>query len=161
MQQCLALAWAAIESFWRAIFLYLRDVAANGSPAADLSIVVQTAASVKITAIPLKPSSRVFVVYPAVLAPNDERLRCVYTEKIELWIMPFRAEFCFVEPVRWKFAGAISHILTSKNSKCKHLFRGKLRLKSSMKIPTHRLDQQIRIILLHLIVNFDPTLFHI
>ena len=74
VEQCLALTRAAVEGSAGTVVFYLSDVAADGSPAADLALVVGAAAAHVISAVPLAPASRVFVIEPAFFLPHRERL---------------------------------------------------------------------------------------
>ena len=74
--------------------------------------------------------------------------------------MPLRAELRFSKPTRRKFVAAVCHISASKNAKLEHLLRRQLGVEVGMKVPADRLRDKIGIILLHLIVDLDPTLFH-
>ena len=62
----------------------LGDMAANGLPAADLSLVLaRHAAALIVAAVPLEPAARIVGVYPAFGPPDAERLAGVDAEPVE------------------------------------------------------------------------------
>jgi hypothetical protein len=70
MEQRLPLASTAIKRPLRTILLQLCDVTFHGSPSFDLSLVVGTPAAHEVTAIPLKPAARIFVIDPTLPPPH-------------------------------------------------------------------------------------------
>src|SRR5262249_32003003 len=65
VQQGLSLPWTASQIAAAAVLFELRDVPADGSPAADLALVVRAAAAQIVAAIPLEPAAGVLVIDPA------------------------------------------------------------------------------------------------
>src|SRR5436190_4259314 len=161
MENSLSLARAAVEGFWRAVVFYLGDVATDCTPAFDLPFVVDASAAVVVATVPLKPPARVFVIDPAFLAPDRQRLRSVYAEEVEFRIAALGRKLSFLEPIGREFAHAVRHVLAAENAKREHLFRRQFGPEIGMKIFSDRLDEQIRVVLLHLIVDLDPTFCHI
>ena len=87
MKKGLTLSRTAIDSAAWAIVTDLRDVPTHRSPAFDLSLVVRTAASHVIAAIPLKPPARILRMDPLLPSPNRKRLRGVHPEEIKLRVL--------------------------------------------------------------------------
>ena len=75
--------------------------------------------------------------------------------------MSIRAKSCILEPIGRKFARTVGHVFTAKNAERQHLFWCQFRTKFGMKVAPDRLDEQVSIVLLHFVVNFDPPFFHI
>lgn len=67
--------------------------------------------------------------------------------------MKLMTELGIDKPGRRKFANAISHIFTTKNTQRKHLLRRQLRLKIGMKIFTSGLSKRINVVTLHEIID--------
>src|SRR5262245_31202204 len=107
MQQRLSLSRAAIERTARAILLNLRDVTTHGAPAFYLPFVVRTPAAHEITAIPLKPAARIFVIDQAVLLPYRERLRRIDFEEVQFRIMFVLTKFRITKPGSRKFPATV------------------------------------------------------
>ena len=108
MKQRLALFRPAFCFAFRTILPDLCDVTTHGAPAFDLSLVVRTTAAHVIPAVPLKPTARIFVIDPAILLPDRERLRGVHLEEIELRIVLRVTKFRFMKPRSGEFFAAIS-----------------------------------------------------
>ena len=123
MKKGLTLSRTAIDSAAWAIVTDLRDMSPHRSPAFDLSLVVRTAASHVIAAIPLKPPAGIFVVKPAFLFPDRQRLRRVHLEIIKFGIVPLRTKLGLREPTRGEFAAAVGQVLPAKDAKLEHLLR--------------------------------------
>jgi hypothetical protein len=70
----LSLFRAAVEIAFFAVFAELGDVALYGLPTFDLAAVIGTASSHIVSAVPLKPAPRVFVVNPALVDPERQWL---------------------------------------------------------------------------------------
>jgi len=65
---------AAVEIVLVAVLFDLRDMAAHGSPALDLALVVFATPAHVVTAIPLEPAARVVDPDPAFAPPLGQRL---------------------------------------------------------------------------------------
>ena len=86
VQQRLPLASTAIQIARDAPLPDLRNMPSHLAPTTNLPRVIQAAPAEIVAAVPLEPAARVFVVDPSLLAPDRERLRRVYTEKVERWV---------------------------------------------------------------------------
>jgi len=82
MKQCLSLPPSTTQVAASTVLLNLGDMATDGPPALNLPLVVQTASSHIVSAVPLEPSARVFVVDPALVSPDRKRLGCVNAKKV-------------------------------------------------------------------------------
>jgi hypothetical protein len=83
MQQCLPLYASALEISLYTMLLNLRDVSLHQTPSPDLPrIFFGQTSTHKITAVPLKPASRIFIINPTIFPPHGEGLACVYFKKI-------------------------------------------------------------------------------
>ena len=113
-----------------------------------------------VAAIPLKPTSRIFLVDPPFLTLNRERLRRQDPKSIQRGIMPLAAKFRTAQPLSWKLSSAIGHVLPTKDAKRKHLLGRELRPKSvPLALPDwHR--QHVLVARLHEIGDDDSTRFH-
>ena len=160
MEQSLALSWPAIKRLRRTVLLNLRNMPAHRPPPAYLPFIVRATTAVIITAVPLKPTSRILVIDPPLLAPYGKWLRRIDSKKIQFRIVAFRAKLRLFEPIRRKFVAAVRHILSAKNTKAEHLLRRQFRLEVEMKIAAGRCGQRVSITLLHLVVDFDPAQSH-
>lgn len=87
LKQGLSLAGSAIEHSSRAILSELGNVTLGGAPSLDLALVVNAPAARVVAAIPLEPTARIFVIYPALLFPNRQRLRRGHFEEVLRGIM--------------------------------------------------------------------------
>jgi hypothetical protein len=128
VQQRLALFSPTIEVLASAVLLQLRKMTPHSSPAFNLAQIICAAAAGIIPAIPLKPAARIFVINPALLAPNRERLRCIHTEKIARRFMSFPAELRLFKPGGGKLLRAIRHVLATEDTELQHLFGRELGL---------------------------------
>lgn len=70
MQQRLALAPPAVKISTTTVFLELGDVPPDCAPTFDLTLIILTTTAKIITAVPLKPSPRVFVINPPFPTPD-------------------------------------------------------------------------------------------
>ena len=159
MKQCLSLSPPAAQLTARAVLLYLRDVSSHRSPSSDLSLVVAAPSAHVVPAIPLKPASRVFVVYPSLPAPFRERLRRIDPEVVQVGIVAFVTELCLLEPLRRELGPAVSHVLAAEDAKLEHLFWRELRSKLGIEVAANRLSQEIDIALLHQVVDYDWLIY--
>ena len=98
MEQSLPLPWAARPVAGPAILFNLRDMSADSAPSSDLPLVILAAPASIVPAIPLEPAARVFMINPALLAPNRERLRRIYAEEIKRRFVLLPTKICFLEP---------------------------------------------------------------
>ncbi len=53
------------------------------------------------------------------------------------------AEFCIDKPILWELASAVSHILSAKNAKFKHLLWRQFGSEVWMEIFPHRFSQEV------------------
>lgn len=155
MQQCLSLLAPTVEITRPAILFNLRDMPPNGSPPADLALVIRAASPQAVAAVPLEPTSRVLRVNPIFRTPNGKRLRRIDTIEIQFGIMAFWAEFGIFKPIGRILRSAIGHVFAAENAKLKHFLWRKLGTKVRMEILAHGLCQQVNITLLHQVINFD------
>src|SRR5688572_7079167 len=160
MQQSLALARAAVEVSVAAMLLELGDVAADGSPAADLALVVRTAATEVVTAVPLKPAARIFVIDPAFLSPSFQRLRGIHAEQVQLWIVPLRAESGLFEPGERELLFTIRHVLAAENAEREHLLRRQFGTEVGMKVLACWFREGIDVAGLHQVIHNNLSLTH-
>jgi len=116
MQNSLPLFWPALEIAFPAVFAKLSDVPLYRLPSLDLSFVIGAASAHIVSTVPLEPSSGVFIVYPALLYPVGQRLRSIYTEKVQLGVVELMAKFRLFEPFLRKFFPAVCHIFTAENT---------------------------------------------
>ena len=91
-----------------------------------------------VAAIPLKPTSRIFLVDPPFLTLNRERLRRQDPKSIQRGIMPLAAKFRTAQPLSGKLSSAVGHVLTTEDAKRKHLLGRELRPKFATIASPHR-----------------------
>ena len=135
-------------------------MAADRAPAFDLPFVVETTPAHVITAVPLKPATRIFVIDPAILPPHREWYRRVYAKIIELRIVPVWTELRAPKPRRRKLVNTVSHVLPTEDAQLEHLFRRELGLKLRIKVPAGGFSAEIDIVRLHQIIDFHAPLLH-
>lgn len=157
MQERLALPRPAIEVERPAIPPDLRDVSANGAPASNLPLVIRTAASRKVSAVPLEPSARVLAIDPALPAPNRKRLRRVHPKVIERGIVTLGTELGEAKPVLRKLRHAVGHVAATEHAELEKLLGRQLRLELGAEIPSHGFGARVDIATLHLIANNDSS----
>lgn len=115
VEQSLALFASAAEIAGMAIFLDLSNVAAHGFPTFDLpQVFFWSAATPVITAIPLKPTSRVLWVDPAFFLPIFKGHGGIDFEKIKIGVFSGGREFGVGEPFGGQFFGSIAHVFSTK-----------------------------------------------
>ena len=141
-----------------AVQLHLRNVASHRSPALSLSLIIVAAPTHVVAAIPLKPTSRIFLVDPPFLTPNRERLRRQDPKTIQRGIMPLAAEFRIAQPLGGKLSSAVGRVLTTEDTKRKHLLGRELRPKFATSASPRR--QRVFVARLHEIGDDDSTRFH-
>lgn len=66
--------WTAAGIAAATVFLQLPNVTSDCAPTFNLALVIQATPSEIITAIPLEPAPRVFVIDPAFSPPDGKRL---------------------------------------------------------------------------------------
>jgi hypothetical protein len=154
------LARSAVEVTMSAVLFQLGDVPANCPPTPNLSLIVRAAASAVISAIPLKPATRIFVINPTIVSPHQERLRGVHAKEIQLWIVPLRTYLGNLKPLSREFSRAIAHVLAPEHSKSQQLLRREFRAKIRMKTPSFWFSQEIEIAALHQVVHNNSLLLH-
>src|SRR4030095_5606415 len=132
---------------------------ANGAPAFDLALVIETTPPEIVAAIPLKPSTWILIINPAFPAPDREGLRGIHAEKIELGGVTLGTEPGLGKPVVREFRPTICHVFAAKNSEPEHLFRGQLRFETRGKTLSGGFRQEILITALHPVVDLDPPWF--
>ena len=135
-------------------------MASHRSPALGLSLIIVASPTHVVAAIPLKPTSRIFLIDPPFLTPNRKRLRRQDPKTIQRGIMPLAAEFRTTKPLSRKLSSTVGHVLPTKNAKRKHLLGREVRPKSiTLALPDwHR--QYVFVARLHEIGDDDATRFH-
>src|SRR5262245_49372127 len=98
-----------------------RDMACDGPPPTDLARIVSRSAAHVVSAIPLKPASRILRPNPAVSAPGRERLRGIHAVVIQFRIVLCRAELRVREPACRKLGAAVRHVFSAEDTKLQHL----------------------------------------
>ena len=128
--------------------------------ALGLSLIIVAAPTHVVAAVPLKPTSRIFLIKPPFVTPNSERLRRQDPKTIQRGIMQFAAEFRTAKPLSRKLSSAVGHVLPTKDAKRKHLLGRELRPKSvPLALPDlHR--QHVLVAGLHEIVDDDSARLH-
>ena len=154
MEQSLPLPWAARPVAGPAILSNLRDMSADSAPSSDLPLVVLAAAASIVPAIPLEPAARVFMINPALLAPNREWLRRIHAEEIKRRFVLLPTKIRFLEPARGKLLGAIRHVLSTEDAELEHLFGRELGFERGGEGSTHWFRAIIDIAFLHQVVHF-------
>jgi hypothetical protein len=160
MQNGLPLSWPAFEIAFFAVLANLSDMPLYRLPSFDLPLVITAASAHIVSAVPLEPSSGVILVYPALLYPVGQRLRGIYTEKVQLGIVELVAEFYLLEPFFRKLFFAVRHILAAEDTQLQHLLWGKFRLKLSIEVSACRLRQIVNVTFLHQVIDNYPFLSH-
>ena len=161
VQQGLALARAASPVAGLAGATELSDMAANGLPAANLSLVlVEHAAALVVAAIPLEPATRIVGMYPASRPPDTERLASIYTEPVEGRISVILRQARLGEPAFGEFVAAISHVLAAEDSERQHLGRCQVWSEIGMEVATGGRDKNVSVALLHTVVHVDTPRLH-
>jgi len=143
-----------------AVLGQLSRVSSNGQPPSNLPLVVRTAPSQEVTAVPLKPTSRVLVVNPPLGPPHGKGLRRVHTEKVHLGVVSFMAEPSFCEPILRILCGTVSHVFAAEDTKPQHLLRREFGAEARVKIPAYRLRHQVHVALLHQVIDLYLPGFH-
>ena len=69
MKQGLALARATVLVAGATVVHHLSSVSAKGKPALDLALIIWVSSAKVVSAVPVKPASRVVFVKPAFLSP--------------------------------------------------------------------------------------------
>ena len=159
MQESLSPNRPASQVAWPAVLLKLCFVTPHSFPAFNLPFVIRAAPSSEIPAIPLKPTSRIFFVDPAFLAPDRQRLRGINFEKVKIGIASLWRQLGVFKPVDGKFSGAISHVLTAEDAEAQHLFWCQVRMKIGMEVSAFRFRQKIDVSPLHQIIDDNTFLF--
>lgn len=155
MQERLPLLAPAVQVARPAIVFYLRDMPAHGSPALDLALVFAfDASSHVISAIPLEPAAWIIRIYPALVAPDFERLAGVDLEEVDFRVVPVRVELRFGEPGHREFLPAIGHVPPAEYAQLQHLFRCQLGFELFIEMFAHGFGQAIGEAVLYLVVHF-------
>jgi hypothetical protein len=154
MEQSLPLPWAARPVAGPAILSNLRDMSADSAPSSDLPLVILAAPASIVPAIPLEPAARVFMINPALLAPNRERLRRIHAEEIKRRFVSLPTKIRFLEPARGKLLGAIRHVLSPEDAELEHLFGRELGFERGGEGSTHWFRAIIDVAFLHQVVHF-------
>ena len=90
MQQGLTLARATFEIERLTAVPDLAHMTHHLSPTAYLSLIVLATSAQVIATVPLEPTAGILMVDPSFLSPFGEGLGRIYTEEVELRVMPFR-----------------------------------------------------------------------
>src|SRR6516225_8881455 len=120
MQHSLALLTPTCQVTAKAILPQLRDVPTNRAPTANLTRVIFTPPSHKVTAIPLEPTTRIFCENPSLLFPHREPLGRINAEAIQRWVVPSWTKFGAVEPISGILRRAVCHVLAAEDAYGKH-----------------------------------------
>src|SRR5262249_55313536 len=159
VQHCLSLAASASEVSSFAMLPNGCHMPCDGPPSTNLASIVSRAAAHVVSAIPLKPASRILRLNPAISTPGRERLRGIHAEVIQFRIVPCRAQLRVREPARWKFRAAIRHVFSTEHTQLQHLPGRELGAKDRIEVTADWLRSVIRITTLHPIVD-DDAFFH-
>ena len=155
LQQRLPLTRAAKYVAGITIGLYLTRMPRECTPAFDLDCIdFRETASQIITAVPLKPSSRIRPKYPALFLPNAERLSTFDAKKIQIGIGK-GADFGVFKPIWRKLIEAIVAIFSFKNPHFQHLFGRIIGIEVRWKARAGGGTQRVTITVLHGIVHFN------
>lgn len=161
MQQGLTLPWATMHIPWPAVMCNLPDMPPDHFPSFDLTCIFLWNTSPHIvSAIPLKPPSRIILIYPSFCFPYRKRLTGIDAKIIERCVVFFVTKLCAGKPACGKFTRAVSHVLTAKHPKLKKLFGGEIRSKCWVKRFPYRRYAGIGISLLHSIAYRHHALAH-
>ena len=115
-------------------FLHLFYVALHIFPSFYLARIFGRDASTQVvSAIPLEPATRVFLIYPAFSLPFLPALAGVDLEVIDAFIVVF-TELCICKPACRELVVVSFKIMPAKHSKLQHLFRGEFWLKIISKV---------------------------
>lgn len=128
-------------------------------PPLDLALVIGTASSHVVPAIPLKPPARVFAMDPALFYPFCQWPRSVDTEEIQCRHLALAIQFGAYKPVFGELVGTVRHVFPAEHTQRQHLLRRQLRTEVDMKVLAHGLSQEIAVISLHEVVYNDPSGF--
>jgi len=139
MKQRLSLPPSTIQVAASTVFLNLSNMATDGTPALDLPLVVEAASPQEVSAVPLEPSTRVFVIDPVLVLPDRKRLGCVDAKVVEAGVVPLGAKLRVHEPFPGVLRGAIRHVLTAKDAKFKHLLGRQIGPELGVEVLPHRL----------------------
>lgn len=160
MEERLSLLAAAVKITRLAVLRQLGRVPPNALPPSNLPLVIWTAPSQKVSAVPLKPAPRILVIDPSLRPPYGKGLRRVDAKKIHFGIVSFAAQFGGREPILRKLCGTVSHVFTAEYTKLQHLLWREFRAKVRVKVPPHRLRRQVHIALLHQVVDLYSSELH-
>jgi len=149
-----------VDVSYFAVEPHLRNVASHRSPALGLSLIIVAAPTHVVAAVPLKPTSRIFLIDPPFVAPNRKRLRRQDPKTIQRRIMPLAAKFRTAKPLSRKLSSAIGHVLPTKDAERKHLLGCEVRPKSVTLALPDRHRQHVLVAPLHEIGDDDSTGFH-
>ena len=126
MQERLALARTTRSVAWTAMRGNLPEVPTNSVPAFDLSrIFLRNPATHVVSAIPLEPAARVFLVNPAFAPPLCERLARIHCEEIYVCVaLPLAGQtfgkLRLRKPRLWKFFRTVAHIHAAEDADGEH-----------------------------------------
>jgi len=154
LQQGLALPGPAMGTFPNTVFFQLPQVAPKGPPTLDLTLIIGTAPSQIVAAVPLEPPPGIFGIDPTLLPPIGKGLGGAYSEIIQCGVMSPGRKPGMGKPIRRKFSGTVRHVLTPENAESEHLPGGQLGAEFRGKILPPGLRQVIDVALLHEIRNF-------
>lgn len=144
----------------RTVIADLRDMPFHRLPSSDLALIVRAPSAEVIPAIPWKPSPRVFVVDPALFAPERKGQRSIDAEIIQPGIMPLWAQPGMGEPASGELIRAIGEIFASEYAHFQHLPGRPIRFEVRMKISSGRNNEIVHVIFLHPVVNDNSFRSH-
>lgn len=146
MKKGLPLTPSTIQVIGEAIPANLRDMAFHGAPSLDLPVVVWPSSAHVVATVPLKPSARILVMNPSLLAPVGKRLGRLNAEEVERRIVLRRAQLGFIKPIARKLVSAVRQVSASENAQKQHLFGRQLRTKPHIEVLAHRFTEHIRVV---------------
>jgi hypothetical protein len=127
VQESLSLTGPARLIARLAVPLDLCNVPPDGLPALDLArVLLRHAAAYVVAALPLEPAAWIIGMYPALMAPDRQRLTGIDAEVVQGAVAPRWRQPGSREPARRKLLAAIRHVLAAEHAKCEHFLRSKL-----------------------------------
>ena len=139
VQQGLPLARPAKRITWLTVLSDLCDVSSKRLPALDLArVLLGNAPSHVITAIPLKPATRIVRMYPTLSTPFRQWLAGVHTEVIERTVPARWRQLSPRKPTGRKFVAAIGQILAAEDAQFEHLLGRQIGFELGGEVATRR-----------------------
>jgi Bacterial regulatory protein, Fis family len=123
IEQCLPLLRPAAPIARFAMLPDLSNVPLHRLPSLDLTFIIRASSAHVVSAIPLKPTARVFRIDPPLFAPDRQGQRSVDSKVIHFGIMALGAQFGARKPAFRKLIAAIGHVSAAENTHFQHLRR--------------------------------------